>query len=256
MAALAVLLCGFTPAPADVIHFKDGMRTVCQDRAWIQDAEVHCEYAGGLLVYPAADVLSIEKSPATRRQSAAVEDEPDAPPPPAGDASAAALKPAPKQPDGGLPQPPAAGRSGILFYDPRRPKKFWSSPSGHHDTLNEAVAALAAEFGRTPQWVERQLNDTNDLGELRAHLQSRLGGDAATAALAEPEADGLKFYDPRRNPKYQTGPDARHATYAEALGALAREFQSSEEWVERHMGDSNQVDAIRRNLMDAGKAAR
>ena len=48
---------------ADVVYFHDGMRTVCQDRAWEEDGEIKCEYEGVILSYKKADVLRIEKQP-------------------------------------------------------------------------------------------------------------------------------------------------------------------------------------------------
>ena len=49
---------------ADAIHFKDGMRTVCHGRAWEENNTVFCEYDGGILSYPKADVDRVEKGPA------------------------------------------------------------------------------------------------------------------------------------------------------------------------------------------------
>jgi hypothetical protein len=203
-----------------------------------------------VLIYPAADVLHIAKSPSPQRQSAPIDDDPDAPPPPATPSPSKVLKPEPKKQDGPI-APDASAASGVLFYDPRRPKKYWSSPSRHHDSFNEAMAALAEEFGRTPQWIERQLSDTNDLSELRAHLQSRLSRDVSTPAAPDTSAEEIKFYDPRRPKKYQTGPDSSHRSYEEALEALAREFQSPVEWIELNMGESNDMEAIRSNLLKA-----
>ncbi|MBT8365402.1 MAG: hypothetical protein KJP23_11915 [Deltaproteobacteria bacterium] len=49
-------------ADADIIYFKDGMKTICQDKAWEENDQVKCEYAGWILTYQKSDVLRILKS--------------------------------------------------------------------------------------------------------------------------------------------------------------------------------------------------
>jgi hypothetical protein len=226
------------------------MRTVCQDKAWTQNAEVLCEYGGGLLIYPLEEVQRIEKTIPPPSEADTVAEDLDGPP------SAAGAKPA----EAAKPQGPGAAGSkapapaGAPFYDPRRPKKYWSSPSRHHDSFPEAVQALAEEFGRSPRWIEGHLIDTNDLEALRAHLKAQSAAGVPAPLPEAPPADSTPFYDPRRPEKYHTGPGQRHASYAEAVTALAREFQMTVDQVEGHMGDSNQVEIIRRNLA-AAKAA-
>ena len=46
---------------ADIIFFKDGMKTVCQEKAWEEGQEVKCEYEGTVLSYQKKDVLRIEQ---------------------------------------------------------------------------------------------------------------------------------------------------------------------------------------------------
>ncbi len=273
------------PTAADIIHFKDGMRTLCQGKAWEEKDEVRCEHQGGVLVYLKADVASIEKTLLPEPLS---ENPPNAPPVPAGShgpapaspeaaatAAAAAPRAAPAQvvkPASAPPSPSAAAsatpsasppprvapkfptgppkpESGLMFYDPRRPKKFWSSETRHHGSFPEAVAALAAEYERPSEWVERHLADTNDLAEIRRILEAQRAApaesDAPPGAAAEAPVD---FYNPRRPQPYWSSDSARHATYAEAIQAFAREFSETAEWVESHMGESNDLNEIRRNL--------
>jgi hypothetical protein len=144
-----------------------------------------------------------------------------------------------------------------MFYDPRRPKKFWSSETRHHDSLREAVAALAAEFDRPPEWVEAHMGDTNDLLELRANLagESRAPSRAA-APLVAPPAKAIEFYNPRRTHKYWTGPDSKHNTFQEALEALAREFHRPAGWIEAHMGEVNDLEQIRKHLRREAERAK
>ena len=74
----------------------------------------------------------------------------------------------------------------------------------------------------------------------------------AAEAVASPPAPLLPghalFYNPRREYKYQISADKKFHTYREAIDALASEFQASPEWVETHMGQENDILAIRRNL--------
>jgi hypothetical protein len=57
---LAIILMPLNTA-ADTIFFKDGMKTVCQERAWEEGDEIKCEYQGSILTYQKNDVLRIEK---------------------------------------------------------------------------------------------------------------------------------------------------------------------------------------------------
>ncbi len=251
-------ICHPIPCAGDIIHFKDGMRTVCQGRAWEEKDEVRCEHQGAVLIYLKADVQSIEKrlppeplpesppdaSPPPPRPAATPTPAPT--PPPAADSAPAAPPPrvAPKFPTG-----PPRPESGLMFYDPRRPKKYWSSETRHHDSFPEAIAALAAEYDRPPEWIERHLADTNDLVEVRRILEERRAApddpDAPPAATAEPPVD---FYNPRRPQPYWTSESDRHATYEAAVQAFAKEFSETTQWVETHMGESNDLNEIRRNL--------
>jgi hypothetical protein len=247
--AFTIILGGSGVEGADTIYFKDGMRTVCGGNAWEKDDEVHCEYDGGLLIYPKAEVARIEKGRSVEPHGAIQKNrEPEL-------ASPRPADPSPGAEPGSATSPAPQGPRGVLFYDPRRPHKYWSSETRHHDTFREAISALAQEFNRSPQWVEQNMGASNELNEVRQNLAARLSGPAIGASAAEPpQGAGNEFYNPRRPQKYMTGVHARHSSFQEALEALAREFNRPVDWVERHMGDSNDVDAIRQNLKNAQDA--
>lgn len=258
--AFALLPLSVPPGFAgDTILFHDGMRTLCTGRAWEEKDQVHCEYRGAVLSYPRRDVLRIEKAPAVAvpREEA-----------PRKDASSGSL-PAPAAPKPQTPQevkplpPPQPGRGGgPPFYDPRRPKRYWSSPTRHHDTYEQALAALAAEFEKPEPWIEERLAETNDLNEIRKRLKGdpspQVEGRSETGAEERRilPAAGVEFYNPRRPKRYWTSPEAHHDTLADALQALAREFGKTPEWVERHMGESNDTGLIRRALEEAQQAGK
>ena len=247
LAVASSALLGAQRAGADIIHFKDGMKTVCQGKAWEEKDEVRCEYGGGVLIYPKADVQTIERRKAP--------DPPTAPP-----ENQAGRVPKPASEPFSAPPPARAlalpqGRpnaSAMLFYDPRRPNKYWSSPTRQHDSYREAVAALAADFDRPAEWVEQHMLDSNDLMEIRRHLEDRrAAGDETQSATGASAETAVEFYNPRRPSKYWTSENAHHNSLAEALQALARDFSETPEWVESHMAESNDLNVIRQSLTQA-----
>jgi hypothetical protein len=230
---------------SDTIYFKDGMRTVCEGNAWEKGDEVHCEYDGGLLIYRKSDVAQIEKGRLVEPELDP-KNAPEIEPPPAQEPA-----PAPPPSAGAASSTPPADSSGIAFYDPRRPQKYWSSESRHHATFRDAISALAEEFNRPEAWIEENLGNSNELSEIRRTLASRLSQSAAANAAPDSAFTAMEFYNPRRTEKYMTGPEAKHDSFLDAVDALAREFDKPADWVERHMGESNDVGEIRQNLKNA-----
>jgi hypothetical protein len=234
---------GGVAGAADAIYFKDGMRTVCHGRAWEENDQVICEYDGGLLSYPRTDVDHIEKGP-----PAAQPLNPSEPPPqptPALSSTSAGRPPA------SLPEA-ATTPSGVPFYDPRRARKYASTPDRMHDSYPEAISALAQEIDRPPQWIEEHMGESNDLGMIRETLAARKNAiPVHVQGSSSDMAAGIEFYNPRRPEPYWTGPQARHTAYTAALEALGREFGKPVDWVERCMGDSNDLEVIRSSLRAA-----
>lgn len=237
----------------DTIYFKDGMRTVCEGNASEKGEEIHCEYDGGLLVYRKSDVARIEKGRSVEPELGSKDAQDAAHPParvtPSIPAPAPRIaSPAPSQPA----SPPTP--KGILFYDPRRPKKYWTSETRQHDTFREAILALSEEFHRPASWIEENMGDSNELTDVRESLAMRLSESSATAASpAASSESAIEFYNPRRVPKYRTGPDAQHDSFQQAVEALARDFNRTPDWVEQNMGDSNDVNQIRQSLKESAQ---
>jgi len=234
----------------DTIYFKDGMRTVCEGNALEKGDEIHCEYDGGLLIYRKSDVARIEKGRSIEPEPGAKDVQEVAPPP-------ARVTPSIPAPTPGIAAPaPPPKPQGIAFYDPRRSKKYWTSETRHHDTFRDAILALSEEFNRPVSWIEANMGDSNDLNDVRETLAMRLSESSATSAdpAAAPEA-AIEFYNPRRAQKYMTGPDARHDSFQEAVEALARDFGKPADWVEQNMGDSNDVNQIRKSLIKSSQEA-
>ena len=143
---------------------------------------------------------------------------------------------------------------GLLFYNPRRDYPYWSAPNAGHRTLKEAVSALAATCGRSPEWVQQNLGNTNDLAQIYRNL-NREQVKKSTPTVNEVSAvNGLAFYDPRRQYKFHLNSKLRFRTLDEAVQALARQYERSPEWIKEHLGETNDVGEIHNNLSRA-KAA-
>jgi hypothetical protein len=169
------------------------------------------------------------------------------------------------------PQPPAARKKpaapaqaaaagdfsqfdGIEFYDPRRTYKYQTAPNTWHRTLEEALAALAATFEQSPEWVGQNIGNTNNLGQIYRNLKQ--SASRSTDRLEDPATsmDGVDFYDPRRQYKYWIGKEGRYRTLEDALEALADRYDRTPAWVQEHIGETNDLGQIHRNL-DQSKAA-
>lgn len=60
-----------------------------------------------------------------------------------------------------------------LFYNPRRPQKYWTSTSAKHNTFKEAIAAMAKKYDRSPQWIQQYMGTTNNLSEIHQNLENQ-----------------------------------------------------------------------------------
>ncbi len=275
------LLClglGLSSAVADRIVLKDG--TVEEsDRVWESKDYVHFILRGTQTVeirYAKALVERIEGKHAVKTPPA-VGSEAGTPSKPSADAVEAA--PAIRMSEADRRR--MDGMRGIVFYDPRRPKRYWAGTDSQHATLEGAIDALAKQYGQSPQWVLAHIGEENDLALIHEKLYlgdhkpsgepSRDGAtqspkapraaapkekdtvtaDAATVDSAGKAAEGVQFYDPRRPEKYWISPDRRFRTMGEAVNALAGSYRMSAEWVETHMGGSNELSEIHRNLETA-----
>ncbi|MGD8952121.1 MAG: hypothetical protein PVG62_15340 [Desulfobacterales bacterium] len=144
--------------------------------------------------------------------------------------------------------------TGIQFYDPRRHYKYQTGTTTSYHTLKEAVDDLAAKFDKTPRWVELNLGDTNDLGQIYRNL-SRPLENTQPETDSESTTSGLLFYDPRRAEKYWVGPDSRYRTMEEAVDTLAKQYEQTPDWIVSHLGGTNDLVEIHRNLARSAATA-
>ncbi len=173
----------------------------------------------------------------------------------------------------------------ISFYDPRRSQRYWVSRKMKYTSLNAALDAMANMYDRSLQWVETHMGDENDLGIIHGNLIRQHKSEATTATdekkptSADSKQDtsdpatqdgplheslpianghtnvspsviskGIQFYDPRRSEKYWSSKKARHSTLKEAVNALAKHYGVSADWIEIHLGESNDLAIIHHNI--------
>jgi len=234
VACLFLVLLAFT-ASADIIYFHDGLKTICQERAWEEDDQVRCEYGGWILSYDKADVLRILKTtppktaaPPQQKPQAVNNNEP---------APSITKKVAPPE------------VKGLAFYDPRRTHKYWTDKDTKHKSYKEAVQALADKYERTPEWIQDNMGDTNDLDEIHRNLaQSTLEQTARKDEHPVTNQPEIVFYNPRRAYPYWTDTSTKHKSYKEAIQAFAEKYNRSPEWIQQHMGNTNDLMEIHLNL--------
>ena len=145
------------PVQADIIYFKDGMKTICQEKAWEEDGQIKCEYAGWVLTYPKNDVLRIVKTNALKNAASRAKNRRE-------------HKFTLNDRNTKKTRPP--GSEEKVFYNPRRPFKYWTGRNSKHKSYNEAIKALAAEYGQSLLWIQENMGDSNDLNEIHRNLRS------------------------------------------------------------------------------------
>jgi hypothetical protein len=67
-----------------------------------------------------------------------------------------------------------ASNSGLEFYNPRREQKYWTGKMARHNTLQEAMKALAEQYGVSTEWIESNMGNTNDLDTIHRNIKKSL----------------------------------------------------------------------------------
>ncbi len=227
----ALIVC---TAHADIIYFRDGMKTICQEKAWEVGDEIKCEYGGWVISYPKNEVLRVLKT--------IPEKQPD---------TSGNTLPVVQKPNKAAEEKIAAPRqgNGIAFYDPRRPFKYWTSATSKHKNFKEAIQSLAETYNRSPEWIQAHMGDSNDLEQIHRNLaEPSQEIDVAVTQAPASQATAILFYNPRRANPYQTGATSQHKTFQEAIDALAKQYRRPAEWIKEHMGTTNDINEIHANL--------
>jgi hypothetical protein len=146
-------------------------------------------------------------------------------------------------------KPDFSKTKGLEFYNPRRPQKYWTSANSKHHFFKEAVATLAKQYDRSPEWIQDHMGETNDLYEIHQNLnRGKLNAPAAAPEDHEEKVPETLFYNPRRPQKYWTNTSSKHNTFKEAIAAMAKEYERTPQWVQQYMGTTNNLGEIHQNL--------
>jgi len=142
---------------------------------------------------------------------------------------------------------------GLLFYNPRRINKYWTSSTSHHDTLEAAIDSLAEKYGRSSNWVKSNMGSTNSLYKIHKNLGKNLptGKKSFDNSTILSDISKTLFYNPRRTLKYWASSKSRHNTLESAIAALADKYGRSPEWVKTNMGNNNNLYQIHKNLTNS-----
>jgi ribonuclease HI len=61
-----------------------------------------------------------------------------------------------------------------LFYNPRRSEKYWTGKLTRHNSLKDAIHALAKQYNVSTEWIENHMGDTNLLVKIHQNIQKSL----------------------------------------------------------------------------------
>ena len=227
------------PVKADIIYFKDGMRSICQEKAWEEGDQVKCEYEDWVISYKKEDVLRIEKTVSKKSTAKIVKVQKDKFATNNNKKIKNLRSPAPKGP---------------VFYDPRRTYKYWTGKNSKHKSYSEAIQALAKKYNRPSAWIQANMGDTNDLAEIHQNLTNpNINLDSRVPYVETTKPSGIAFYNPRRKFPYWTSKESKHKNYKSAIRALAQQYAHPPEWIQANMGTSNDLNEIHRELATRAK---
>jgi hypothetical protein len=237
IAGLVPVLIAFA-ANADIIYFKDGLKTICQERAWEEDGRVKCEYGGWIITYQKSDVLRILRTTRPPKRAARPKEK-----------KGIVRKTEPQQSITGKIASPNPDFEGHAFYDPRRPFKYWTDKNTKHKNYQEAIRALAKKYNRPPEWIQAHMGETNDLAAIHRNLTKPDSAAIGTTGIPSvKKKPAIEFYNPRRPFPYWTDASVKHKSFQEAIRTLAQKYNRSPQWVRRHMGETNDLSQIHHNL--------
>lgn len=80
-----------------------------------------------------------------------------------------------------------AENKGIPFYDPRRRQIYWSSSASKHKSITAAMDMLAQMYGKPKEWIEKNMGEENDLGEIHKSLIMALDKEGTVNETASSE---------------------------------------------------------------------
>ncbi len=73
--------------------------------------------------------------------------------------------------------------------------------------------------------------------------------DSPDINIGDKKKNGILFYNPRRTHKYRVTKDSSYATLNDAVKALSVIYKKPQAWIKKHMGSSNNLAEIHKNLV-------
>lgn len=151
-----------------------------------------------------------------------------------------------------------AGQVAELFFLGEQERPYQVQPGRRYSTLEDAVSALSEIYGKPKDWIKKNMGGSNELNVIHKNLLEAISKNGeGTKETSErktvvfPElgvSNKTQFYDPRRAEKYWTGKMTRNNSLKDAINALAKQYDVSPEWIEAHMGNTNLLVEIHKNI--------
>lgn len=123
--------------------------------------------------------------------------------------------------------------------------------SGHPEYLESSTY-----FQKEPSRPQDAAGNTPDPGASTINSESK-NSKGAVRGLSNNQAvvlnalNGIQFYNPRRPQKYWVGPNEKYDTLNAALKALAVHYNTTVQWVEDHIGNTNALSEIHENIRNS-----
>lgn len=144
------------------------------------------------------------------------------------------------------------------FYAEGEELPYHIGPGRSYKTRDAAIEALARQYHQSAEWVDRRITNQTEVDAIHQILERSVAendGNERTSLESDSRIDpgtlppqGLLFYNPRRDQKYWTGKMTRFNTLKEALQSLAKQYGVTTDFIESHMGDTNDLSTIHRNI--------
>ena len=234
-------------ADADIIYLKDGTK-VRTAKVWEEGDVIRFsleDYEDIIITYSKEIVERIEK----------------------GKGQAASRPTKQKDKDSAAQKDAAAGETGKpkgTAAESKKPAEVVDSSERSSERVGTGQPTKTGQADVAPQPPAKQTRQTTgpktDKPAKTAHAKAKVEPQAHTitkkvppAGVPSSQVDGILFYNPRRPYKFWTGATSKHRTLKQALEALAKQYDRPSEWVKAHMGESNDLGEIHKNLVQSKK---
>jgi hypothetical protein len=123
---------------------------------------------------------------------------------------------------------PAVTTDEIMFFNPRREKRYWANETSRHESLDYALVALAEMYHRTPEWwVQSHMGEENTLQAVHKKLGTQKYIEATST-----EKENVTTPKPVR-----PAPNVQPAKKTASADVTLRQGQNELTELEAHAGD-------------------